>query len=42
MAQSQTPARVGSNGTRHLWIAFLVMAGFFMVAPLAIYPVFLM
>ena len=42
MAQSQSSARVGNNGTRHLWIAFLVMAAFFIVAPVAIYPVFLM
>ena len=42
MAQSQTPARVGTNGTGHLRIVFLVMAAFFIIAPLQIYPVFLM
>src|SRR5690606_31887423 len=42
MAQSQSsPARVG-NGTGHLRIAFLIMAAFFAVAPLVVYPVFLM
>src|SRR5690606_16572411 len=42
MAQSQSsPARVG-NGVGHLRIVFLAMAAFFIVAPLAIYPVFLM
>jgi branched-chain amino acid transport system permease protein len=27
---------------RHLWVAFALMAGFFMLAPLVVYPVFLM
>ncbi len=30
----------GNN--KHLWIAFALMAGFFIVAPLVVYPVFLM
>jgi branched-chain amino acid transport system permease protein len=31
-----------SNNNRHLLIAFALMAGFFMLAPLVVYPVFLM
>jgi len=36
------PIARGASVLRHQQIAFLVMAGFFVVAPLAIYPVFLM
>ncbi len=30
------------DNNKHLWIAFALMAGFFIVAPLVVYPVFLM
>jgi branched-chain amino acid transport system permease protein len=30
------------NNNRHLWVAFALMAGFFVLAPLVVYPVFLM
>ena len=36
-----TAARSGGV-PRHQWIAFLLMAGFFAVAPLVVYPIFLM
>lgn len=31
-----------NRNNKHLWVAFALMAGFFMLAPLVVYPVFLM
>ncbi len=41
-ASSSQPTVSASKGTGHLRIAFLVMAAFFMIAPVVVYPVFLM
>ena len=42
VAQSSQPASQRVDAYRHMRIAFIVMLAFFVVAPVAVYPVFLM
>ena len=42
VAAPKAPAAASAGGNRHQLVAFLIMAAFFAIAPLVIYPVFLM